>query len=101
MTTSFTCRKNTDPAPVTTLTVVPEPATSKPIPLWIRSGRAVRTAVTHDVTKTTARAMARHTLYVAGGAKIAAKRTWDGRTAFPVRADDPCRGSRGEPRVGR
>ncbi|WP_369044464.1 ATP-binding protein [Streptomyces sp. Midd1] len=73
--------KNTDPAPVTTLTVVPEPATSKPIPLWIRSGRAVRTAVTHDVTKTTARAMARHTLYVAGGAKIAAKRTWDGRTA--------------------
>ncbi|MFE9990858.1 ATP-binding protein [Streptomyces sp. NPDC005381] len=73
--------KSTDPAPVTTLTVVPEPAPAKPIPLWIRSGRAVRTAVTHDVTKTTARAMARHTLFVAGGAKIAAKRTWDGRTA--------------------
>ncbi|MFD6494003.1 FtsK/SpoIIIE domain-containing protein [Streptomyces sp. NPDC060188] len=73
--------KNTDPAPVTTLTVVPEPAPAKPIPLWVRSGRAVRTAVTHDVTKTTARAMARHTLFVAGGAKIAAKRTWDGRTA--------------------
>ncbi|WP_326842900.1 FtsK/SpoIIIE domain-containing protein [Streptomyces sp. NBC_01558] len=73
--------KNTDPAPVTTLTVVPEPAPAKPIPLWLRSGRAVRTAVTHDVTKTTARAMARHTLFVAGGAKIAAKRTWDGRTA--------------------
>ncbi|MET7823168.1 FtsK/SpoIIIE domain-containing protein [Streptomyces sp. NPDC005386] len=73
--------KNTDPAPVTTLTVVPEPAPAKPIPLWIRSGRAVRTAVTHDVTKASARAMARHTLFVAGGAKIAAKRTWDGRTA--------------------
>ncbi|MFD6818860.1 FtsK/SpoIIIE domain-containing protein [Streptomyces sp. NPDC060085] len=73
--------KNTDPAPVTTLTVVPEPAPAKPIPLWLRSGRAVRTAVTHDVTKTTARAIARHTLFVAGGAKIAAKRTWDGRTA--------------------
>lgn len=73
--------KNTDPAPVTTLTVVPEPATAKPIPLWVRSGRAVRTAVTHDVTKASARAMARHALFVAGGAKIAAKRTWDGRTA--------------------
>ncbi|MEU0782822.1 FtsK/SpoIIIE domain-containing protein [Streptomyces sp. NPDC006173] len=73
--------KNPDPAPVTTLTVVPEPAPAKPVPLWIRSGRAVRTAVTHDVTKASARAMARHTLFVAGGAKIAAKRTWDGRTA--------------------
>ncbi|MFD5720177.1 ATP-binding protein [Streptomyces sp. NPDC127036] len=73
--------KNTDPAPVTTLTVVPEPATAKPVPLWIRSGRAVHTAVTHDVTKASARAMARHTLFVAGGARIAAKRTWDGRTA--------------------
>ncbi|MCX5284116.1 ATP-binding protein [Streptomyces sp. NBC_00198] len=73
--------KNTDPAAVTTLTVVPEPATAKPAPLWIRSGRAVRTAVTHDVTKASARAMARHTLFIAGGAKIAAKRTWDGRTA--------------------
>ncbi|MFI1441416.1 ATP-binding protein [Streptomyces fructofermentans] len=73
--------KNPDPAPVTTLTVVPEPAPAKPMPLWVRSGRAVRTAVTHDVTKATARAMARHTLFVAGGARIAAKRTWDGRTA--------------------
>ncbi|MFF4556370.1 ATP-binding protein [Streptomyces sp. NPDC001422] len=73
--------KSTDPAPVTTLTVVPEPAPAKPTPLWVRSGRAVRTAVTHDVTKASARAVARHTLFVAGGARIAAKRTWDGRTA--------------------
>ncbi|MEV5786494.1 FtsK/SpoIIIE domain-containing protein [Streptomyces sp. NPDC052287] len=77
--------KNTPPAPepatVTTLTVVPEPAPAAPVPLWVRSGRAVKTAVTHEMTKTTARAIARHTLYVAGGAKIAAKRTWDGRTA--------------------
>ncbi|MFI8791807.1 FtsK/SpoIIIE domain-containing protein [Streptomyces sp. NPDC055105] len=73
--------KNTDPAPVTTLTVVPEPAPAKPVPLWLRSGRAVRTAVTHEHTKTGARSLARHTLFVAGGAKIAAKRTWDGRTA--------------------
>ncbi|MCT9005435.1 ATP-binding protein [Streptomyces rhizosphaerihabitans] len=78
-------RKNTDPAAesaaVTTLTVVPEPAPAPPVPLWVRSGRAIRTAVTHETTKTTARAVARHTLYVAGGARIAAKRTWDGRTA--------------------
>ncbi|MFF3612741.1 ATP-binding protein [Streptomyces sp. NPDC002580] len=77
--------KSTDPAPepgtVTTLTVVPEPAPAPPVPLWIRSGHAIRTAVTHETTKTTARAVARHTLYVVGGARIAAKRTWDGRTA--------------------
>ncbi|MFE1291665.1 ATP-binding protein [Streptomyces sp. NPDC058751] len=70
-----------EPVNVTTLTVVPEPAPARPVPLWVRSGRAIRTAVTHETTKTTARAVARHTLYVAGGARIAAKRTWDGRTA--------------------
>ncbi|WP_369248530.1 ATP-binding protein [Streptomyces sp. R41] len=77
--------KNTEPsaepATVTTLTVVPDPAPTASVPLWVRSGRAVKTVVTHETTKTTARAVARHTLYVAGGAKIAAKRTWDGRTA--------------------
>ncbi|MFI0964160.1 FtsK/SpoIIIE domain-containing protein [Streptomyces sp. NPDC021080] len=73
--------KDTNPAPVTTLTVVPDPAPAAPVPLWIRSGRAIRTTITHETTKTTARAVARHTLYVAGGARIAAKRTWDGRTA--------------------
>ncbi|MEU9136178.1 ATP-binding protein [Streptomyces sp. NPDC048404] len=58
------------------------PAAAAPsVPLWVRSGRAVRTAVTHETTKTTARALARHTLYVAGGTRIAARRTWDGRTA--------------------
>ncbi|MGW0968753.1 FtsK/SpoIIIE domain-containing protein [Streptomyces sp. NPDC002516] len=66
---------------VTTLTVVPESTPAAPVPLWVRSGRAIRTVVTHETTKTTARAVARHTLYVAGGARIAAKRTWDGRTA--------------------
>ncbi|MFJ7965781.1 ATP-binding protein [Streptomyces sp. NPDC096324] len=71
----------TEPANVTTLTVVPEPAPVPPVPLWVRSGRAIRTVVTHETTKTTARAVARHALYVAGGARIAAKRTWDGRTA--------------------
>ncbi|GHF25945.1 ATP-binding protein [Streptomyces griseoluteus] len=73
--------KNPDPTPVTTLTVVPDPAPAKPVPLWLRSGRALRTAVTHDATRTTARTVARHGLYVAGGARIVAKRAWDGRTA--------------------
>jgi S-DNA-T family DNA segregation ATPase FtsK/SpoIIIE len=34
----------------------------------------------HDRTKTAARLAARHTAYVIGGARIAAKRAWDGRT---------------------
>jgi S-DNA-T family DNA segregation ATPase FtsK/SpoIIIE len=76
--------KDTTPASTegpTVLTVVPDPAPAAPVPLWVRSGRAVKTAATHDNTKTAARAVARHTLYVAGGARIVARRTWDGRTA--------------------
>ncbi|WP_069772381.1 FtsK/SpoIIIE domain-containing protein [Streptomyces sp. LUP30] len=72
---------STEPAAVTTLTVVPDPAPSAPVPLWIRSGRTVKAAVTHERTKTTGRAVARHTLYVVGGARIVARRTWDGKTA--------------------
>ncbi|ALV34186.1 FtsK/SpoIIIE domain-containing protein [Streptomyces sp. CdTB01] len=70
-----------EPATVTTLTVVPDPPAAAPVPLWVRSGRAVRLAVTHETTKTTARTVARHSLYVAGGARIVARRAWDGRTA--------------------
>ncbi|MGY6020569.1 ATP-binding protein [Streptomyces spinosirectus] len=69
-----------DSAAVTTLTVVPEPAPPAPVPLWVRSGRAVRTVVTHDTTKTAARAAARHSLYTFNGGRIAARRAWDGRT---------------------
>ncbi|MGW5244950.1 FtsK/SpoIIIE domain-containing protein [Streptomyces sp. NPDC004129] len=76
--------KDTDPtadeATVTTLTVVPDPAPVKPVPLWVRSGRAVRTAVTHESTKTTVRAVARHGLYTFNGGRIVARRTWDGKT---------------------
>ena len=76
--------KNPEPpapnASVTTLTVVPEPAPAKPVPLWVRSGRAVRTVVTHETTKTTVRAVARHGLYTFNGGRIVARRTWDGRT---------------------
>ncbi|MGW5583757.1 FtsK/SpoIIIE domain-containing protein [Streptomyces sp. NPDC003857] len=71
--------KDTEPA-VTRLTVVPDPAPAPPVPLWVRSGRAIKTAVRHERTTTTARAVARHSLYVAGGARIVARRTWDGRT---------------------
>ncbi|MFE1837252.1 FtsK/SpoIIIE domain-containing protein [Streptomyces sviceus] len=78
--------KSPDPAPpadtagVTTLTVVPDPAPAKSIPLWVRSGRAVRTVVTHETTKTTVRTVARHGLYTINGGRIVARRTWDGKT---------------------
>ncbi|MFD8390434.1 FtsK/SpoIIIE domain-containing protein [Streptomyces sp. NPDC059680] len=67
-----------------TLTLVtdsPAEPAAPVLPLWVRSGRAIKSFVTHETTRTTARAFARHTLYVAGGARIAARRTWDGRTA--------------------
>ncbi|MFD9317994.1 ATP-binding protein [Streptomyces sp. NPDC060053] len=73
--------KDTTPAGPTVLTVVPDPAPAAPVPLWVRSGRAVKYAVTHENTKTAGRAVARHSLYVLGGARIVARRTWDGKTA--------------------
>ncbi|WP_125263565.1 ATP-binding protein [Streptomyces alboflavus] len=82
-------RLDKDPQPAvaeqgpTVLTVVPAPVaeTVPVVPLWVRSGRALKTAITHEHTKTAARAVARHGLYVAGGTRIVARRTWDGRTA--------------------
>jgi S-DNA-T family DNA segregation ATPase FtsK/SpoIIIE len=62
------------------LTVVPDAPPTPPVPLWVRSGRAVRSAVTHETTKTTVRAVARHGLYTLNGGRIVARRTWDGRT---------------------
>ncbi|MFF7161637.1 FtsK/SpoIIIE domain-containing protein [Streptomyces sp. NPDC008086] len=69
-----------DEASVTTLTVVPEAPPTRPVPLWVRSGRAVKTVATHERTKTTVRAVARHGLYTFNGGRIVARRTWDGRT---------------------
>ncbi|MFE2811944.1 FtsK/SpoIIIE domain-containing protein [Streptomyces nigra] len=69
-----------DPAPVTTLTVVPDASPARPVPLWVRSGRAVKTAVTHERTRAAARAAARHTSYTFNGGRIVARRAWDGRT---------------------
>ncbi|MGY3202759.1 ATP-binding protein [Streptomyces sp. TE5632] len=76
--------KPTDPptpgtAP-TVLTVVPDAPPARPVPLWVRSGRAVKTAVTHETTRATVRAVARHSLYTLNGGRIVARRTWDGRT---------------------
>lgn len=62
---------------------VPEPAAraSTRVPLWLRTGRAARTAITHQRTRTAGRAAARHSMYLLGGARIAGRRAWDGRTA--------------------
>ncbi|MFF2511573.1 FtsK/SpoIIIE domain-containing protein [Streptomyces sp. NPDC058086] len=70
----------TDDAAPTVLTVVPDAPPAPPVPLWVRSGRAVKTAVTHETTKTTARAVARHGLYTFNGGRIVARRAWDGKT---------------------
>ncbi|KAF3466931.1 ATP-binding protein [Streptomyces sp. Tu 3180] len=69
-----------EPATVTTLTVVPDASPARPVPLWVRSGRAVKSAVTHERTKTAVRATVRHGLYTFNGGRIVARRAWDGRT---------------------
>ncbi|MGQ4373621.1 FtsK/SpoIIIE domain-containing protein [Streptomyces violaceoruber] len=68
-----------DTAP-TVLTVVPDAAPARPVPLWVRSGRAVKTVATHESTRATVRAAARHGLYTFNGGRIVARRAWDGRT---------------------
>ncbi|MFH9062239.1 FtsK/SpoIIIE domain-containing protein [Streptomyces coeruleorubidus] len=69
-----------DDAAPTVLTVVPDAPPARPVPLWVRSGRAVKTAVTHERTRSTGRAVARHASYTFNGGRIVARRTWDGRT---------------------
>ncbi|MFE7392023.1 ATP-binding protein [Streptomyces sp. NPDC057582] len=69
-------------APAVETAAVAAPAAEKPsVPLWVRSARGVRTVATHEHTKTACRAAARHGLYVVGGTRIVARRTWEGRTA--------------------
>ncbi|MER7869081.1 FtsK/SpoIIIE domain-containing protein [Streptomyces cellulosae] len=75
--------KATDPpdsTAVTTLTVVPDAPTARPVPLWVRSGRAVKHAVTHERTRSAGRAVVRHGLYTFNGGRIVTRRAWDGRT---------------------
>lgn len=78
--------KETTPAPeapsAAPSAAVAAPAAGTPsVPLWVRSARGVRTMATHERTKTACRAAARHGLYVLGGTRIVARRTWEGRTA--------------------
>ncbi|WP_019061135.1 FtsK/SpoIIIE domain-containing protein [Streptomyces prunicolor] len=68
-----------EPAP-TVLTIVPDTPPTPLVPLWVRSGRAVKQAVTHENTTSAARAVARHSLYTFNGGRIVARRTWDGKT---------------------
>ncbi|MDI6519106.1 ATP-binding protein [Streptomyces coelicoflavus] len=68
-----------DTAP-TVLTVVPDAPPARPVPLWVRSGRAVKTVATHETTRATVRSAARHGLYTFNGGRIVARRAWDGRT---------------------
>ncbi|MEU5901430.1 FtsK/SpoIIIE domain-containing protein [Streptomyces venezuelae] len=74
----------TPPAPVSepgpTLTVVPEPSPTPAVPLWVRSGRAIQRAVTHERTREVGRLAVRHSMYVVGGTRIVTRRAWDGRT---------------------
>lgn len=69
------------PSPVPAAAVAAASAERPSVPLWVRSARGIRTAATHDHTKTACRAAARHGLYVVGGTRIVARRTWEGRTA--------------------
>ncbi|MGA5808385.1 FtsK/SpoIIIE domain-containing protein [Streptomyces cellulosae] len=64
----------------TVLTVVPDAPPARPVPLWLRSGRAVKTVVTHERTRSAGRAVIRHGLYTFNGGRIVARRAWDGRT---------------------
>ncbi|MFJ8857053.1 ATP-binding protein [Streptomyces sp. NPDC102451] len=70
-----------EPSDVLTAAVAVPAAVTAPVPLWVRSGRAIRTLATHDTTTTVCRAAARHGLYVVGGTRIVARRTWESRTA--------------------
>ncbi|WP_234421924.1 ATP-binding protein [Streptomyces sp. CB00316] len=47
----------------------------------VRTARALRTAVTHERTRTAGRFTVRHGMYVVGGGRIVARRAWEGRTA--------------------
>ncbi|SCD64404.1 FtsK/SpoIIIE domain-containing protein [Streptomyces sp. PpalLS-921] len=71
----------TEPAPAETAAVATPAVEKAPVPLWVRSARGIRTVATHEHTKTACRATARHGLYVLGGTRIVARRTWEGRTA--------------------
>ncbi|MFB7617162.1 FtsK/SpoIIIE domain-containing protein [Kitasatospora sp. NPDC056181] len=57
----------------------PLPGPARP-PAWVRGGRSVHVVLTDDRTRTAFRLVVRHGAYVVSGARIAARRAWDGRT---------------------
>ncbi|MFD9376103.1 ATP-binding protein [Streptomyces sp. NPDC059999] len=71
---------STDTTPTTDPNPTPTAATVRPSRVWKRTARSLRMVVTHERTRTAARLVARHGMYVIGGTRITAKRTWDGRT---------------------
>ncbi|MGW2349270.1 ATP-binding protein [Actinacidiphila glaucinigra] len=72
---------STDTAPAVDPKPIPAPDGPRVTRRWVRSGRAVKSAATHERTKTVARAVIRHGMYVLGGTRIVVRRTWEGRTA--------------------
>ncbi|KKD04310.1 FtsK/SpoIIIE domain-containing protein [Streptomyces sp. WM6386] len=76
--------KDPDPedhgTPPIPLTVAADAPDGPAVPLWVRSGRALRTLATHERTTTVGRAVVRHSLYTFNGGRIVARRTWDSRT---------------------
>ncbi|MFF0741985.1 FtsK/SpoIIIE domain-containing protein [Streptomyces sp. NPDC004111] len=54
---------------------------AKPLPWWVRSRAATQELLRNERARTTARLVARHSMYVIGGSRIVARRAWDGRTA--------------------
>ncbi|MGX9921921.1 FtsK/SpoIIIE domain-containing protein [Streptomyces sp. NPDC002248] len=68
------------PPPATPATEKPTTLAAVPVPLWVRSGRVVRATVTHPHVTAALRGGARHSLYVAGGARIVTRRVWESRT---------------------
>ncbi|MDX3534316.1 FtsK/SpoIIIE domain-containing protein [Streptomyces sp. MB09-01] len=64
----------------TTAPAAAAPEAVRPVRVWKRTARGLRTAVTSEQTRTAVRLVARHGMYVLGGTRITAKRAWDGRT---------------------
>ncbi|MGW9040885.1 ATP-binding protein, partial [Streptomyces sp. NPDC055721] len=59
---------------------VVEAPPAAPVRVFKRTSRAVVGAVKHERTRQAARVTVRHSAYVLGGTRIAARRAWDGRT---------------------
>ncbi|WLQ35018.1 FtsK/SpoIIIE domain-containing protein [Streptomyces castrisilvae] len=67
--------------PTTGPTTPDAPPTVPPVSRAVCAARALRTAATHERTRTAGRFTVRHGMYVVGGGRIVARRAWEGRTA--------------------